>query len=74
MSFFAVPVSFLAIHLERICVMLLANLAAQPPAGMHSAATFKGPPKTFLNDVAFVQNHVFGSDTRILTGKNQAPQ
>jgi hypothetical protein len=54
--------------------MLLANLAAQPPAGMHSAATFKGPPKTFLNDVAFVQNHVFGSDTRILTGKNQAPQ
>lgn len=52
---------------QRSISILLAHTAPRP-GGMYSAATFKGPAKTFLNDVAFVQYHVFGSEARILAG------
>ena len=45
----------------------------EPQMGMHLASSYKGPPKTFLNDVAFGQYRRFGSETRILTGDGLAP-
>ena len=54
----------------------VSNLAAYtkaPPPGMHSAASYKGPYKTFLNDVAFGQYRRFGSEMRILTGDSGDP-
>jgi hypothetical protein len=44
-----------------------------PPPGLHMASIYKGPPKTFLNDVAFGQYRRFGSETRILTGDGLTP-
>jgi hypothetical protein len=57
---------------QRSVSILLAHTAPHP-GGMYSAATFKGPAKTFLNDVAFVQYHVFGSEARILAGDYKEP-
>jgi hypothetical protein len=44
-----------------------------PPPGLHMMSIYKGPPKTFLNDVAFGQYRRFGSETRILAGDGLAP-
>ena len=44
-----------------------------PAEGAVSRSNYQGPAKTFLNDVAFVQYRRFGSETRILTGENEAP-
>ena len=54
-------------------VSILKAHTALPPKGMQSAASYKGPAKTFLNDVAFGQYRRFGSETRILTGDGLAP-
>lgn len=51
---------------------LLAHV--QPQQGMFSRADFKGPAKTFLNDVSFGEYRRFGSESRILTGTVAAPQ
>jgi len=47
-----------------------AHIAMQQ--GMTSNTHFQGPAKTYLNDVEFIQYRRFGSETRILTGENQA--
>ncbi len=44
------------------------------PHGMYSQADYRGPTKTFLNDMAFGHYRRFGSEARILTGENQPPQ
>jgi hypothetical protein len=44
------------------------------PRGMFSRADYRGPTKTFLNDVVFGHYRRFGSEARILTGENSAPQ
>jgi hypothetical protein len=41
--------------------------------GAYSRSNYKGPAKTFLNDVTFGQYRRFGSETRILTGDSLAP-
>jgi len=41
--------------------------------GAYSRSNYKGPAKTFLNDVVFDQYRRFGSETRILTGDNGDP-
>jgi len=41
--------------------------------GAYSRSNYKGPAKTFLNDVAFGQYRRFGSETRILTGDSGDP-
>lgn len=43
------------------------------PHGMYSQTDYRGPAKTFLNDVAFSHYRRFGSETRILTGANATP-
>lgn len=42
--------------------------------GMVSQAFNYGPTKTFLNDIVFGHYRRFGSESRILTGSNTAPQ
>lgn len=41
--------------------------------GMYSQTNYQGQPKTFLNDIVFGSYRRFGSEVRILTGENQAP-
>lgn len=53
-------------------ISLLEAHTAQPH-GMYSTADYKGPAKTFLNDVVFDQYKRFGSETRILTGEDSVP-
>jgi hypothetical protein len=55
-------------------VSLLTAHTTQPPKGMHSLALYKGPTKTYLNDVEFGSYRRFGSETRMLTGVNETPQ
>jgi hypothetical protein len=57
---------------QRSVSILLAHVP-EPHEGMYSAATVKGPLKTFLNDVAFTRYHVFCSEARILSGDNDPP-
>jgi hypothetical protein len=54
-------------------VSILKAHSEQPSMGMHMASSYKGPGKTFLNEVAFGQYRRFGSETRILTGDSLAP-
>jgi hypothetical protein len=44
------------------------------PQGTESRSKYKGPAKTFLNDVAFKDYRRFGSETHILAGYDQAPE
>jgi hypothetical protein len=53
-------------------ISLLEAHTAQPH-GMYSKADYKGPAKTFLNDVVFDQYKRFGSETRILAGEDSVP-
>jgi hypothetical protein len=53
-------VSFLDAHVSR-------------PQGMFSSAMYKGPTKTYLNDVEFGAYRRFGSESRILTGTADTP-
>ncbi len=48
-------------------VSILRAHTTAPPAGMHMAS-FKGPAKTFLNEVEFRDYHQFRGEMRILTG------
>lgn len=43
------------------------------PHGMFAQSDYEGQPKTFLNDIVFGNYRRFGSESRILTGENQAP-
>jgi hypothetical protein len=45
---------------------------SEPPLGAQSAASYKGAPKTFLNEVQFGQYRRFGSETRILAGEGDS--
>jgi len=44
---------------------------AHLPPGMQSAASYTGPLKVYLNDVAFTQYHRLGTEMRILAGDDQ---
>ena len=54
-------------------VSILSAHTTQPAMGLHSVASYKGPVKIFLNDVAFGQYRRFGSETRILAGDREEP-
>jgi len=45
--------------------LLQAHVGQQNP--MFAKSNYRGPAKTFLNDVQFKQYRRFGSETRILT-------
>jgi hypothetical protein len=53
---------------QKSVSILMAHIP-EPHSGMYSAAMHKEPIKTYLNDVAFGQYQVFGSEARILNGK-----
>lgn len=50
--------------------VLHAHIAMQQ--GMTSNSHFNGPAKTYLNEVEFIRYRRFGTETRILTGENEA--
>ncbi len=50
-------------------VSILSAHTKQPAMGKQAVASYKGPAKTYLNDVAFGNYHRFGSKTRILPGE-----
>ena len=50
----------------RSVSLLMANIAQH--LGAYSMSNYKGPTKTFLNDVVFDHYRRFGTETRILTG------
>lgn len=56
----------------RSISVLLAHI--NRPQGMFSSASYKGPAKTFLNDVTFSNYRRFGSESRILTGEAETPK
>lgn len=56
----------------RSVSVLLAH-ATQPPLGIHPPASYRGPTKTFLNDVVFEKYRRFGSEARILVGNSVEP-
>jgi hypothetical protein len=51
-------------------VSILLAHTTQPPPAAHSVPRYKGPPKTFLNDVSFGQYHQFRVESRILMGSD----
>jgi hypothetical protein len=55
----------------RSVSILMAHTAQQ--TGAYSRSNYKGAVKTFLNDVAFSQYRRFGTESRILTEDNSAP-
>lgn len=54
-------------------ISILAAHTTQPQHGMQSKASYKGPVKTFLNDLEFQSYRRFGSEAHILTTGNEAP-
>jgi hypothetical protein len=57
---------------SRSVSILLAHTAQQ--TGMQSQSHYQGSAKTYLNDVAFVQYHRFGSESKIVTEDDPAPK
>jgi hypothetical protein len=57
----------------RKSISILAAHTTQPSHGMQSRASYKGPVKTFLNDLQFQSYRRFGSEAHILTRGNEAP-
>lgn len=43
------------------------------PQGMFAQTDYRGPTKTYLNEMDFLRYRRFGSETRILTGENNVP-
>src|ERR1035437_4579413 len=54
-------------------VSILSAHSTQPAMGKQSVASYKGPAKIYLNDVAFGHYRRFGSETRILAGEIAEP-
>lgn len=54
-------------------ISILSAHSTQPAMGKQSVASYKGPVKIHLNDVAFDHYHRFGSETRMLAGGNAEP-
>jgi VWFA-related protein len=54
-------------------VSILSAHSTQPAMGKQSVASYKGPAKIYLNDVAFGHYRRFGSETRILAGEMAEP-
>ena len=54
-------------------VSILSAHSQQPAMGKQSVASYKGPAKIYLNDVAFGHYRRFGSETRILAGESVEP-
>ena len=55
-------------------VSILLAHTTPPPPGARSASSYKGAPKTFLNDVAFGQYHQFRAEAHIVTGSEADAQ
>jgi VWFA-related protein len=54
-------------------VSILSAHSTQPAMGKQSVASYKGPAKIYLNDVAFGHYRRFGSEMRILAGGSVEP-